>query len=72
MDGTLMTELIDDIFQVKETMAPHVKRYQASQREGTLPDAISIYAAQTSVALAELKNIVHSHRHTKSSSVYGV
>jgi hypothetical protein len=61
-----MAELIDDISQVQATIAPHVERYQASQKDGTHSDAISFYAAQTSVALAELNNIVESHQQTKN------
>jgi hypothetical protein len=62
----LIAELVEDISQVQETIAPHVERYQISQRAHTLADAISIYAAQTSVALTELNNIVHTHQQTKS------
>jgi hypothetical protein len=62
----LIAELVENISQVQETIAPHVERYQNSQRAHTLADAISIYAAQTSVALTELNNIVESHQHTKS------
>lgn len=61
-----MTELIDDISQVQSTIAPHVGRYTAPQRDGAIADAISIYAAQTSVALTELLNIVESHQRSKS------
>jgi hypothetical protein len=61
-----MAELIDEISQVQSTIAPHVERYQISQRAHTLADAISIYAAQTSVALTELINIVESHQRSKS------
>jgi hypothetical protein len=60
-----MAELIDEISQVQETIAPHVERYLISQRAHTLADAISIYAAQTSVALTELLNIVESHQRSK-------
>jgi hypothetical protein len=62
----LIAELVEDISQVQETIAPHVERYQISQRAHTHPDAISIYAAQTSVALTELLNIVESHQRSKS------
>jgi hypothetical protein len=61
-----MAELIDEISLVQSTIAPHVERYQISHRANTLPDAISIYAAQTSVASTELNNIVHTHQQTKS------
>jgi hypothetical protein len=61
-----MAELIDEISQVQSTIAPHVERYRISHRADTLPDAISIYAAQTSVASTELNNIVHTHQQTKS------
>jgi hypothetical protein len=61
----LIADLVEDISQVQETIAPHVERYQISQRAHTPSDAISIYAAQTSVALTELFNIVESHQHTK-------
>jgi len=63
-----MAELIDDISQVQSTIAPHVERYENAQRAETRPDAISIYAAQTSVALTELYNIVDSHQQAKSSN----
>jgi hypothetical protein len=66
MESSLMTELIDEISQVQSTIAPHVERYMISQWADALPDAISIYAAQTSVALAELNKIVESHQQTKS------
>jgi hypothetical protein len=65
-EWVLIAELVENISQVQVTIAPHVERYQNSQRAHTLADAISIYAAQTSVALTELLNIVESHQHTKS------
>jgi len=65
MEGLLMAELIDEICHVQETIAPHVGRFAAFQRDGTIADAISIYAARTSVALTELNNIVESHQRTK-------
>jgi len=60
-----MAELIDEISHVQETIAPHVGRYAAFQRDGTIADGISIYAAHTSVALAELNSIVESHQRTR-------
>lgn len=62
----LMTELIDNISQIQTTIAPHVDRYEASQRADKCQDAVSIYAARTSVALTELNSIVRSHQQTKS------
>jgi hypothetical protein len=64
----LIAELVENISQVRSTIAPHVERYQAPQRDGAQSDAISIHAAQTSVALTELLNIVDSHQQTKSSN----
>jgi hypothetical protein len=61
-----MAVLIDEISEVQSTIAPHVERYQASQTNGTLPDAISILAARTAVALTELSNIVNSHQQTRT------
>jgi len=61
-----MAELIDDISHIQAKIAPHVERYNNSRKADTRPDAISIYAAQTSVALTELYDIVESHQQTKS------
>jgi hypothetical protein len=61
-----MTELIDDMSQVQSTIAPHVEHYNNSRRADTFPDAISIYAARTSVALTDLLNVVESHQRSKS------
>jgi len=60
-----MIELIDDISHVQTKIAPHVERYNNSRKADRYPDAVSLLAVQTSVALTELNDIVESHQKTK-------